>query len=277
MTSNVDKDVVAGFGDEWSRFDQAALSDDELERMFDNYFSIFPWDKIGPDAVGFDLGCGSGRWAKLVAPRVGKLYLFDPSADALAVAKRNLNDADNCEFALAGADDIPLDDNSCDFGYSLGVLHHIPDTEAGMRECVSKLKAGAPFLVYLYYNFDNRPIWFRAIWKASNGIRQIICRLPHSLRYAVSQLMAAIVYYPLARLAWAAEKMGASVSNFPLSQYRNNSFYVMRNDALDRFGTRLEKRFSKAEIEEMMRRCGLEDITFSTTSFWTAMGFKKRQ
>jgi len=277
MTENVDKDVVAGFGDEWSRFDQTALTEDELARMFDNYFSIFPWARIGPDAVGFDLGCGSGRWAKLVAPRVGKLYLFDPSADALAVAKRNLSDADNCEFDLAGADDIPLDDNSCDFGYSLGVLHHIPDTEAGMRECVSKLKPGAPFLVYLYYNFDNRPVWFRAIWKTSNGVRQIICRLPHSLRYAVSQVMAATVYFPLARLAWAAEKMGANVANFPLSQYRNNSFYVMRNDALDRFGTRLEKRFSKAQIEAMMQRCGLEDITFSTTSFWTAVGSKKPQ
>lgn len=275
MTENIDTKVVAGFGDEWSRFDQTALSDDELSRMFDNYFSIFPWDKIGLGAVGFDLGCGSGRWAKLVAPRVGKLYLFDPSANALDVAKRNLSSARNCEFALAGADSIPLEDGSCDFGYSLGVLHHIPDTEAGMRECVAKLKPGAPFLVYLYYNFDNRPAWFRAIWKTSNAARQAICRLPHALRYGTSQVLAALIYLPLARGALLAEKLGANVSHFPLSQYRNNSFYVMRNDALDRFGTRLEKRFSKAEVEAMMDRCGLENIIFSTTSFWTAVGSKK--
>jgi SAM-dependent methyltransferase len=243
--------------------------------MFDNYFSIFPWDKIGPDALGFDLGCGSGRWAKLVAPRVGKLYLFDPSADALEVAKQNLKGVDNCEFALAGADEIPLDDDSCDFGYSLGVLHHIPDTEAGMRECVAKLRAGAPFLVYLYYNFDNRPAWFRAIWKTSNAVRKAISRLPNPLRYGISQFLAALVYFPLARTALLAEKLGADVQNFPLSQYRNNSFYVMRNDALDRFGTRLEKRFSKAEIQAMMERCGLENTTFSTTSFWTAVGYKR--
>ena len=201
-------------------------------------------------------------------------YLFDPSADALDVAKRNLNGADNCEFQIAGADNIPLDDDSCDFGYSLGVLHHIPDTEAGMRECVAKIKFGAPFLVYLYYNFDNRPAWFRFVWKASNAVRQVICRLPHTLRYAISQVMAALVYFPLARLALAAERLGVNVANVPLSQYRNNSFYVMRNDALDRFGTRVEKRFSKADIRAMMERCGLENITFSTTSFWTAVGFK---
>lgn len=275
MTANIDKKVVAGFGDEWSRFDQSALSEEELGRMFENYFSIFPWDRLPADAVGFDLGCGSGRWAKLVSPRVGKLYLFDPSEDALNVARRNLAGADNVEFAVAGADDIPLEGASCDFGYSLGVLHHIPDTEAGMRACVAKLKSGAPFLVYLYYNFDNRPAWFRLIWRMSNGLRGLVYRMPHGIRYAISQVLALVLYWPLARTALLLEKMGSDVSSFPLSQYRHNSFYVMRNDALDRFGTRLEKRFSKAEIEAMMRRCGLRDITFSTTSFWTAVGIKE--
>jgi len=274
MTSNIDNQVVAGFGDEWSRFDQTALSDAELRTMFDNYFNIFPWDKLPPTAVGFDLGCGSGRWAKLVAPRVGKLSLLDPSPDALAVAKRNLAGADNCEFHLAGAANIPFADDSCDFGYSLGVLHHIPDTEAGLRACVAKLKPGAPFLLYLYYSFDNRPAWFRGLWKMSNAIRTVICRLPHVPRYAISQVLAALVYFPLARTALILEKLGVDPAHFPLSQYRHNSFYVMRNDALDRFGTRLEKRFSKKEIQEMMERSGLRDITFSTTSFWTAVGTK---
>ncbi len=272
---NLDIKVVAGFGDEWSRFDQSALTADELGRMFDNYFSIFPWDRLPANAVGFDLGCGSGRWAKLVAPRVGKLYLFDPSEDALNVALRNLAGADNVEFARAGADNIPLDDASCDFGYSLGVLHHIPDTEAGMRACVAKLKPGAPFLVYLYYNFDNRPAWFRLIWRMSNALRGLVCRMPHGVRYAISQVLALVLYWPLARTALLLEKMGASVESFPLAQYRHNSFYVMRNDALDRFGTRLEQRFSRAEIEAMMRRCGIGEIKFSTTSFWTAVGFKE--
>lgn len=275
MTANIDNEVVAGFGDEWSRFDQSALTEEELGRMFDNYFNIFPWDKLMPDAVGFDLGCGSGRWAKLVATRVGKLHLFDPSADALAVAKRNLVSTNNCEFAQAGADNIPLDDASCDFGYSLGVLHHIPDTEAGMRACVAKLKSEAPFLVYLYYSFDNRPAWFRLIWRMSNAIRGAVCRMPHALRFVISQVFAVLLYWPLARTALLLEKLGVSVESFPLSQYRHNSFYVMRNDALDRFGTRLEQRFSKAEITAMMERCGLRNISFSTTSFWTAVGYKK--
>lgn len=273
MTENLDKQVVAGFGDEWSRFDQSALDEAELARMFDNYFNIFPWEDLPADATGFDLGCGSGRWAKLVAPRVGLLHLIDPS-DAIEVAKQNLAGLENCLFHRAGVDAIPLEEESCDFGYSLGVLHHIPDTEAGLRACVRKLKPGAPFLLYLYYRFDNRPAWFRAVWEVSNLGRIVVSRLPHAVRFAVSQVFAALVYFPLARTAKLMESRGANVENFPLSQYRNNSFYTMRTDALDRLGTRLERRFTKAEIAELMERAGLRKIRFSETSFWTAVGYK---
>jgi len=275
VSANVDKNVVAGFGDEWSRFDQSSLDDEEIERLFNNYFSIFPWEDLPVGAVGFDLGCGSGRWAKMVAQRVGTLNLIDPSPAALAVAKRNLADAKNAIFHVADAGCIPLEENSCDFGYSLGVLHHIPDTAAGLRECVKRLKPGAPFLLYLYYSFDNRPAWFRTVWHLSDIGRQAISRMPHSLRYGMSQLIAGTIYWPFARAAKVLEKTGMDVSHIPLSQYRETSFYTMRTDALDRFGTRLEKRFSKAEIETMMRDAGLEEITFSTTSFWTAVGYRR--
>lgn len=271
---NVDTKVVAGFGDEWSRFDQSELSDAELAELFENYFGIFPWEALTADSVGFDLGCGSGRWAKLVAPRVGRLHLIDPS-DAIDVARRNLRGAENCDFHRAGVDEIPLENGSCDFGYSLGVLHHIPDTTAGLGACVAKLKPGAPFLLYLYYAFDNRPAWFRGVWKVSDLIRRLVSSLPHPVRYATSQAIAGTVYFPLARFALFLEKNRIRVDNVPLSQYRNASFYVMRTDALDRFGTRLEKRFTKAEIQAMMEAAGLTDIEFSEVSFWTAVGFKK--
>jgi ubiquinone/menaquinone biosynthesis C-methylase UbiE len=242
--------------------------------MFDNYFNIFPWEKLPSNSVGFDLGCGSGRWAKVVAPKVGELHCIDPS-EALEVAKKNLSFADNCKFHQASVEAIPLEDNSMDFGYSLGVLHHVPDTQAGLQACVNKLKKGSPFLLYLYYRFDNRPLWFRAIWKASDAIRRIISKLPHSLRYLMSQVLAILVYFPLARTAKLLEKLGMNVEIFPLSQYRNNSFYTMRTDALDRFGTQLEQRFTKIEIQTMMENCGLENIKFSETSFWTAVGYKR--
>ena len=274
-SNNLDTKTVEGFGDEWERFDQSELTTAERGRIFNCYFSIFPWNALPPNAEGFDLGCGSGRWAKEVAPRVAKLHCIDPSS-ALAVAKRNLTDKSNCEFHAASVDAIPLDDASMDFGYSLGVLHHVPDTAAGIAACVSKLKPGAPFLIYLYYAFDNKPMWFKTVWHASDVLRKVVSKLPHTLRFVASQILAVLIYWPLARSANVLEKLGFNVSNIPLSSYRKNSFYTMRTDALDRFGTQLEQRFTKKQIQEMMELAGLDGIKFSdAVPYWCAVGYKK--
>lgn len=273
---NLHTKTVEGFGDEWSRFDQTGMSDDDAKRLFDGYFFIFPWHDLPENAVGFDLGCGSGRWAKLVAQRVGKLHCIDPSI-AIEVARKNLRAFVNCEFHQAGVDDIPIRDQSMDFGYSLGVLHHVPDTRAALAACVSKLKPGAPFLLYLYYAFDNRPVWFRAIWQVSDRIRKVVSSMPHGIRYLMSQIIAVLVYWPLAKSAKLAEKLGFDVHNFPLASYRNWGFYVMRTDALDRFGTCLEQRFTKEEINKMMEAAGLENIRFSEgLPYWCAVGYAKK-
>lgn len=281
MTSamrNRDDEVIKGFGDEWSRFDQspAGIASD-MEAQFAQYFSLFPWPSLPANAVGFDAGCGSGRWAKFVAPRVGVLHCCDPSLKALAVAKANLAENHNCQFHLAGVDEMPFAPDSMDFGYSLGVLHHIPDTEAGLEACVRVLKPNAPFLVYLYYAFDNRPFWFKGVHKFTEILRVTVSRLPFVARYWISQVVAGLVYFPLARIASGFEKIGISVENVPLSAYRHRSFYAMRTDALDRFGTRLERRFSRNEIEVMMTRAGLSNISFREhVPYWCALARKGR-
>ena len=275
VVRNVDLNVAAGFGDEWARFDQTELSAATLEDMFRSYFKHFPWPRLPATAVGADFGCGSGRWAALVAPRVGKLFCIDASDQALEVARRNLVRFGNCEFAHASVATAPIPDASLDFGYSLGVLHHIPDTAAGLASCVSKLKPGAPFLLYLYYRFDNRSAWYRAIWRVTDLARSVISRLPYGLRYWASQIIAATTYWPLARLARLAQKCGIDAQQFPLHFYADKPFYVMRTDALDRFGTRLEQRFTRREMEQMMNSAGLQQIQFNEEApFWCAVGYR---
>jgi ubiquinone/menaquinone biosynthesis C-methylase UbiE len=274
--SNVDPAVVKAFGQQWARFDQPVRESRDEQALFESYFSIFPWAQLGPDAQGFDLGCGTGRWAHFVARKVGFLHCIDASSSALEVARRNLSMHSNCIFHCATVDSIPLPDASLDFGYSLGVLHHIPDTALGIRECVRKLKPGAPFLIYLYYAFDNRPRWYRILWRFSDLVRRFVSKLPFAVRARLSDLIAALVYWPLSRAAKVSQKLGANVTHFPLSSYRDRSFYSMRTDALDRFGTRLERRFTRLQISAMMKTAGLEKILFTESPCWCASGFRKQ-
>lgn len=275
---NVDPDVAAGFGHEWSTFRQSddAFSAEDRAAIFDSYFHIFPWDSLPPTATGMDVGCGSGRWSVMVAPRVGHLHLLDVSADALNVARENLAGAKNVTFHQASVGDVPLPPESLDFAFSLGVLHHVPDTTAAIREIAGKLKAGAPFLIYLYYALDNRPAWYRALWKLSNLFRVVISSLPHVPRLWISQIIAALVYWPLARLAAFVERLGYSPASLPLESYRHRAFYVMRTDAYDRFCTKLEQRFSRVQILAMLTEAGFGDIRFSErVPYWCAVGIKR--
>ena len=273
---NVDIKVVEGFGEEWDSYNQSSLTDKEAKDLFDRYFNIFPKDFFAKNKVGIDIGCGSGRWAKHIAPLVKALHCVDASNQALSVARNNLESFSNCVFINSTTDSLSSLDQKFDFGYSLGVLHHIPDTRKALFDCTSVLKKGAPFLIYLYFAFDNKPFWYRFCWKISEPFRFLISRANFPTRKFITTLIAFFVYFPLSRLALVAQKIGVNTRNIPLSTYKNTTFYTMRTDALDRFGTRLEQRFTKKEMHSMMIDSGLTDIKFSKNiPFWTAVGYKK--
>lgn len=272
--NNLDAKTVASFGDEWSRFDQSGMTETEAQKVFNEYFAVFPWSHLPAGAEGFDMGCGSGRWARFVAPRVGRLNCIDPSA-AIDVARRTLTGHANVAFHKASVDAPGLVPGSQDFGYSLGVLHHVPDTAAAIRSCVTLLKPGAPLLLYLYYAFDNRSMLFRALWRLSDWGRRVIHRLPPGLKHVTTDTIAALVYWPLARFSGALERLRLPVHGIPLSFYRDHTFYTMRTDARDRFGTPLEQRFTRVQIAQMMKDAGLVDVKFSNGApYWCVMGVR---
>ncbi|MBT5400018.1 class I SAM-dependent methyltransferase [bacterium] len=272
---NQDRNTVKSFGDEWSRMNQSNLSEIERKKIFNDYFLIFPFNLIGKDSIGFDMGCGSGRWAAIMAPLVKRLFCIDASSEAIKVARENLKSFDNINYQISSVNETGLDSDLFDFGYSLGVLHHLPNTSAAITSCAMLLKKGSPFLLYLYYSFDNKPLWYKLVWQISELVRGVVNKLPPALKMKLTDLLAIIIYLPLSRIAFLFEKAGFNVDNFPLSYYKDKSFYTMRTDSRDRFGTPLEKRFSKIEIKQMMEKAGFKNVKFSEFKpYWVVVGSK---
>jgi len=272
---NVDWDVVTDFGTEWEEFQFDSYDLDILKETWNQYFDIFPWEDIPENAEGFDMGCGSGRWAQFVISKVGRLNCIDPSS-AIHVAESNLNKYDNAFFFKETVEECSLENESQDFGYSLGVLHHIPDTQKAIKDCAIKLKKGAPFLLYLYYDFEDKPALFKFIWKLTNLLRlKVISKLPPKTKKVICGFIAISIYFPFAKFSKLLEILGFNVENIPLSDYRNKSFYIMNNDSLDRFGTKLEQRFSKKDITNMLVDAGFDKVKFSdNTPYWTCICYK---
>ena len=272
--ANIDWTTVESFGEEWTKF--STFSDNDIEHVGSDYFDIIDDSMLNANSVALDVGCGTGRWTRYIRNRCRFVEAIDPSK-AVVTATAMLKDCDNIRISHADVDNIPFDDESFDFVFSLGVLHHIPDTSAAMQRCVEKVKMNGHFLVYLYYNLDNKGFASKAIFHTMNALRWGVCRLPPRTKRFACDLLALGIYLPNALATHAIKALipGELYKKVPLAYYHDKSINVMRNDSLDRFGTPLEQRFSKAEIIKMMQACGLGDIRVSEhRPYWHAVGTK---
>ena len=277
---NLDQGVIDGFGHERVVFNYAETETAEaLDSQFAAYCAPLDLSHFDPaKSVACDFGAGSGRWSSRLAPYFSRVYALEPS-DGASQVLRNKFVRDSKSVILqetVGINSIPI--ASLDLAMSLSVLHHIPDTTLAIQDVSRSIKPGGIFLCYLYYNLENKPAYYKLIFKGVNILRQVISSSPQKVRRISATVIAAVVYWQLARLSKVFNKLGRNTSNLPLHHYANMPFVMLANDALDRFDTSLEQRFSKAEITEMLGAANfdLTTLRFSEIEpFWTFTVNKK--
>jgi SAM-dependent methyltransferase len=274
---NIDIDTVNSFGEEWTKF--SSFSEEEIKNAGDQYFDIVTEEICNSSSVVLDMGCGTGRWSKYLANRVKFIEAIDPSKAVLS-ASHLTKDLKNVRVTQAGVDSIPFADESFDFAMGVGVYHHIPDTQKAVRDTVKKIKKGGYLLIYLYYSLDNRGGGYKFLFKMSTIIRKIVSSMPNRLKKITCDFIALFVYMPfvmLARLFKMFSPKGRVWEKIPLSYYHDKSWNIIKNDALDRFGTPLEQRFSKKELVQILESCGMEDVVVSDgLPYWHAVGRKMK-
>ena len=275
LNENIDLKTVESFGEEWEKFDE--FNQDEIENIGNEYFDIVPEEIFNNQkTLALDMGCGSGRWSIYLSSKVRSIEAIDPSKAIFSAAKL-ANDIPNIQFSQASVDNIPFDDETFDFGMSLGVLHHIPDTQDALNKFAKKIKPNGYALIYLYYALDNRSSFYRFIFNLSSIARRVISRFPATLKKISCDIIAFTVYLPFIGLSWFVKLISGDTfyKKVPLSYYLGKSLNVIRNDSLDRFGTPLEQRFTKVEIEQMMHKAGFGELIFSNKMpCWHVLGKK---
>jgi SAM-dependent methyltransferase/uncharacterized protein YbaR (Trm112 family) len=266
--------VIAGFDDEWGRFREVGTADQS--RVFERYFDLLPPECFRLDQTVLDAGSGAGRWAFEVSRKGPRVIAVD-LGQSIEVTRAN-TPPDRVACVQADLLALPLAPAAVDWAYSLGVLHHTQAPDVGLTNVVRSVRPGGFVLLYLYYALDQRGPVFRGVFQAVDIARRFISRQPRGAARAIATLIAASIYWPLARGGAILERAGAAglAEKIPLSFYRHLSFATMRNDSLDRFGTRLERRYTRAEMTTLMRHAGLADIHISEgLPFWHGVGTKR--
>lgn len=241
------QDIQYTFGREWEQYHEILP---EHHAEFKAYFDLINLAGLKNSRV-CDLGCGNGRFSYLIKNWCRELVLIDFS-DAIFVARKNLAGDPHCLFFKGDLQCLPFANNCCDFLFSLGVLHHLPTP--GLRE-IPKIKKYAPhLLIYLYYNLENRPWYFRSALTFVTVIRAIISRIRNqSFRKIFSLVVTGGVYMPLITLGHIMQK--AKLGKYiPLYEaYKRSSIQRIEQDVYDRFFTRIEQRVSRQDIMELQK------------------------
>jgi SAM-dependent methyltransferase/uncharacterized protein YbaR (Trm112 family) len=265
--------VIAAFDDEWQRFRDVGTADQS--QVFDMYFDLVEPTWFAPELTVLDAGSGAGRWAVEVSRRGPRVIAVDLGRSIEITRANTSPDRVACIQADLGA--LPLAEDALDWAYSLGVLHHTNASEVGLANIVRTVRPGGLVLLYLYYALDQRGPLFRGVFRAVDLARRFVSRQPRAVSRAIATLIAASIYWPLARGGAILERAGAAglAAKLPLSFYRHLSFATMRNDSLDRFGTRRERRYRRAEMTGLMREVGLAEILISDLPpYWHGLGSK---
>lgn len=270
---NLDPEIVGSFGSEWKKF--GWFSDAAIETAAGEYFDVIPKETLAGVVHALDAGCGSGRWSRYLSRHVGFVESIDPSEAVLSAAELN-RDRPNVRVTRASIDGIPFPDGSFDLAICLGVIHHLPDPALALGRVVLKVREGGLVLVYVYYSLDQRGLLYRALFGAADVVRRMVSSLPDRPKHWICDLIAFGVYLPLVGIArFAAALFGREgvSEHLPLAYYRNKSLREIRTDALDRFGTSVERRFTRGEFIAMMEAAGLQEIVVSDRApFWHGVG-----
>jgi SAM-dependent methyltransferase len=105
---------------------------------------------IGPGGVAIDVGCGTGRALPPLRDAVGPsgaVIALDVTPEMLHAARRPAEIA-RASLVLADARALPLPERSVDAIFAAGLVNHLPDTEAGLRELARVTSPGGLLVLF---------------------------------------------------------------------------------------------------------------------------------
>jgi SAM-dependent methyltransferase len=99
-----------------------------------------------------DVGCGNGYVLSRFAAAGAEVVGVDITRKAIELCEARFRLAGlTGKFQIADAESLPFADASFDCVTSMGVLHHVPDTEAAVAEIRRVLKPGGRLIVMFYH------------------------------------------------------------------------------------------------------------------------------
>jgi SAM-dependent methyltransferase len=150
------------------RFDQWKAGEDRVQEFF--YATGFDLNKIAPHRSLFlDVGCGYGRFCQTIGGMDNEIIGVDMSTTSIELAYKYVGKNDNVHLVQCDLTRLPFRREMFDYIFSIGVLHHTPDTRASFDSIVPYLAHGGRVAIWVY-SPDAK--------KMDNKVRKLTTKLP---------------------------------------------------------------------------------------------------
>jgi SAM-dependent methyltransferase len=207
-----------------------------------------------------DAGVGAGRYSEVVSRWGADVVGIDLSY-AVEAAYKNLHSVRNVWVAQADIATLPFKAASFDVIFSVGVLHHTPDTGAYFHKLVPLLRPGGVIAIWVYP--DEGDYVTRKRWVA------YVNKIPPRMFYAWCRW-----FVPWTQAHHVNPWVGLMRRVFPIP----NESRGLENDILDTFdgySPRYHGTHSPDEVKGWFREAGLEDIRQPSDWWRTCMRGRK--
>ena len=245
---------VGSFSFEWTVHDQTQLDFVRGDRSSEGQF--IQKTGFGPDELRgklvLDAGVGAGRYAD-IASRWGANVVGVDLSYAVETSHRNFADRPNVFIAQADIGRLPFAPASFDFIFSIGVLHHTPNTMQYFKSLVPLLKPGGSIAIWVYPNEGDyliRTKWVPFVNKIPPKMFHTWC----SWFVPWIQKREDTWYAGVIRRAFPNSAQGLGLENDIL-------------DTFDGYSPKYHGVHSPEEVEGWFREAGLSDIV--RPSQWT--------
>jgi SAM-dependent methyltransferase len=210
-----------------------------------------------------DVGCGIGRnsyWPLTYGAE--SCLSIDIDDRTLAAARENLSGYENAVVENRSAYEIN-EDGSFDVAFSIGVIHHLDDQPAAVKQMSMAVRPGGTVLVWLY-GYENNE-W---LLKFFDPVRRFLfSKMPLSFVYALS--------WPATAMLWLVLKLGIGRTEY-MRLIRTFSFRHLRAIVYDHMIPKIAKYYREEEAIELLRGAGLTNVRahWVNEMSWTVIGEK---
>ncbi len=143
-------DYTDSFGRQWNHWATTQMDSVNGTSIFAERFARYfcPPEELSGLRV-LDAGCGVGAFIDVVSPHADEVVGFDLSS-AVESAQANVGGRENVSIAQADIFNPPLEPESFDLVYCIGVIQHTPDPERAFESLSRLVRPGGRLAVWIY-------------------------------------------------------------------------------------------------------------------------------